>query len=327
MYKPLVSICIPTYNGALYLRACIDSCIGQTYTNYEIIICDDVSTDDTSVIIEEYLQKSDKIRFIKNPHNLGLVGNWNKCMQEAKGEWVKFIFQDDYMEPNCLQKFVGAIEKDVYLIVCKRNFIIEKKATEDVLDYYQQRVKTLENTGYFISNNFSARIISKIASNNVSLNFIAEPSLSFINKEIISKMGYFDSDLKQICDLEYLLRISSVYGLKYIPEKLCGFRIHDKSTTEKNVNTSKNYYNEHIEALLFGIKLLHKKEFFELRNFAGFNGQLKLKWFVKYRSYKAFKAIANSTDKEIYSNLKKQYGNYFYSAFDIPLLKLTLLIR
>lgn len=327
MNKPFVSICIPTYNGALYLSTCIDSCIGQTYTNNEIIICDDGSTDNTFSIVEEYLKKSDKIRLLKNPQNLGLVGNWNKCMQEAKGEWIKFIFQDDYMEPDCLHKFVEAIKEDAYLVVCKRNFIIEKKVTQDELDYYQRRVKTLENTGYFNSVNFNAQTISKIAANNVSLNFIAEPSLSFIKKQVINKVGYFDSELKQICDLEYLLRIASVYGLTYIPEKLCGFRIHDKSTTEKNVNTAKNYYNEHIEALLFGIKLLDKKEFLELRNYAGFKGRLKLKWFVKYRSYKAFKAIANNTDKEIYSNLKKQYGNYFYNALDVPLLKAFLLLR
>ncbi|MBL7918135.1 MAG: glycosyltransferase family 2 protein, partial [Bacteroidia bacterium] len=218
MNKPFVSICIPSYNGALYLSACIDSCIGQTYTNYEIIICDDGSTDNTLSIVEEYLKKSDKIRLLKNPQNIGLVGNWNKCIQEAKGEWVKFIFQDDYMEPDCLQKFVEAIKEDIYLVVCKRNFIIEKKATEDELDYYQRRVKTLENTGCFNSVNFKAQTISKIAANHISLNFIAEPSLSFIKKQVINKVGYFDSDLKQICDLEYLLRIASVYGLTYIPE-------------------------------------------------------------------------------------------------------------
>ncbi|MEO6304051.1 MAG: glycosyltransferase, partial [Bacteroidia bacterium] len=243
MAEPLISICIPTYNGEKYLEECIDSCLLQTFKNYEIIICDDGSSDKTVEIIERYKSKHPAIKFFKNPKNLGLVGNWNKCIELTSGEWIKFIFQDDSLREDCLEKFSKEIDNSVELIVCKRNFKLDKTPTEDEKDYYANRVKTLENTGYFGSTFFAPQIISRIAAHNIALNFIAEPSLTLFRKSVINKIGLFDPELKQICDLEFMLRVASNFGLKYIPEQLCLFMIHSSSTTEKNV-TGKNYYTE-----------------------------------------------------------------------------------
>ena len=95
MNSPLVSICIPTYNGEKYLKECLDSCIDQTFKSYEIIICDDCSSDGTIKIIEEYAKIFPQIILFQNDGNLGLVGNWNRCIHHSNGEWIKFVFQDD----------------------------------------------------------------------------------------------------------------------------------------------------------------------------------------------------------------------------------------
>ena len=89
MNSPLVSICIPTYNGEKYLKECLDSCIDQTFKNYEIIICDDCSSDGTIKIIEEYSEKFPQLKLFINDKNLGLVGNWNQCIHYSNGEWIK----------------------------------------------------------------------------------------------------------------------------------------------------------------------------------------------------------------------------------------------
>lgn len=326
MTEPLVSICIPVYNGAKYLKQCIESCLKQTYTNYEIIICDDGSSDNSVEIIEQYALKSERIQFIKSNVNRGLVGNWNHCIQLAKGVWIKLLFQDDFMNANCLQRFVEECNDSVKLIVCKRHFLIDKLSSPEEKNYYDKGVRTLENTGYFSSNVFTQKTISKIAVQNISMNFIAEPSLTLFKKDVIEQVGMFDNELKQICDLEFLLRIGSVFGLKYIPEQLCTFTIHSSSTTETNIN-SNSYYYKYIEGLKYALKLLIRDEFSNLRSNLNYFEMLKLKLFIKYRSYRAFSFIASEDDKQEFEKVKANYKPFLFKFFEVPFLKLLLLLR
>jgi glycosyltransferase involved in cell wall biosynthesis len=326
MTNPLISICIPTYNGDAFIRHCLESCLAQTVNNYEIIICDDGSNDNTVNIINEYLKKTPCIRFYKNETNLGLVGNWNKCLSLAKGVWIKFLFQDDEMTVNCLQVFSDNITENAKLLVCKRNFILEKNATIDKVDYYTNRVRTLENTGFYSSNSFSSKIISKIAAKNISLNFIGEPSLALFKKDVLDAVGCIDLDLKQICDLEFLLRIASNYGLTYIPKKLCAFRIHRNSTTEKNI-TGKEYRLNYIETLYFAIKLASKPEFSTFRQSINYLQFTKLKAYIKYKSYIAFKAISDKEDEKLFNELKQNYQNLFFKPYECYFLKLVAVLK
>jgi len=333
MMNPFISICVPVFlpsrqagNGEKHLKECLDSCISQTFTNYEIIICDDGSSDESISMCEEYASKHKHIKFYKNEKNLGLLGNWNKCVELANGTWIKFLFQDDLMNSNCLEEFAKNAVDGVELIVCKRNFLLESSASEDEKDYYQNRVRTLENTGQFTSNDFKAQTISKIANDNPSLNFIGEPSLTMFKKEALLKVGGFDNELKQICDLEFLLRLASVYGLRYIPQQLCAFRIHNASTTVKNVS-SNSYYIDNIEALLYVLKLLTKPEFKNFRDHIGTNGISKHRMFAKYRLFKASRAIKNSEDRQIFNALSSKYKQFMYKWFDIPALKLYMMLK
>jgi glycosyltransferase involved in cell wall biosynthesis len=325
MSKPLISVCIPVYDGQQFLRDCLDSVISQTFSNYEVIICDDGSHDASVSIIEEYAKKHQQIKFSKNDRNLGLLGNWNKCVELANGTWIKFLFQDDLMNANCLEEMAKHTEANVELIVCKRNFLIEKP-TDESKDYYERRVRTLENTGHYLSNDFSAEIISKIAADHPSLNFIGEPPLTMFRKISLVKVGGFDTELKQICDLEFLLRIASVFGLRYVPQKLCSFRIHDSSTTVKNVGSG-NYYLLNVEALLFALKLLSKPEFKNFRSYVQGSGLSKLKLFVKYRAYKAFRAIKTPDDRQVFDELFQKYKPFMYKWYEIPVLRMYMAIK
>jgi glycosyltransferase involved in cell wall biosynthesis len=313
-----VSICIPTYNGQEYLSQCIDSCINQTFRDFEIVICDDGSTDNSVAIIEKYLDENTPIRLIKNETNLGLVGNWNKCIEQAKGQWIKFVFQDDYLTRDCLLEFVANIKENVQFITCERNFVLTHDVSEATRLYYEQGVRTLKNTNQNKLSNYSSSLISKIATRHIAMNFIAEPSLFFFRKDIVNSLGFFNADLKQLCDLEFALRIATNYGLVYIPKKLCAFRIHSQSTTNTN---AKSYYFQmrYIEPLLLSYFLLFDKHYETFRKNLSFLEITKLKLSFKVKAYNAW--LINSTanySHSIFKNSSKfseirkiEQGNFF----------------
>lgn len=310
MANPLVSICIPTYNGEKYLVECLESCINQSFKDYEIIICDDCSSDNTISIIEAYDLKYSNIIFYKGEKNLGLVGNWNKCLDLCSGEWIKFVFQDDYITSDCLEKFVNQISDSAQLIACKRHFILPDNASADFVNYYTHEVRTLENTSEFNGKVFSPELISKIAVENLCLNFIGEPSLIFFRKSVVKEVWAFNSSLKQICDLEFALRIATRYGLTYIPEQLCAFRIHGDSTT--SINVGKKYFEMHyIEPLLFSYELLFNKRFETFRSHLNFLQLFKLKLYFQLKAYKANLV-----------NLKEKREHYLFTSNNIVYRKI-----
>jgi glycosyltransferase involved in cell wall biosynthesis len=127
---PLVSICIPTYNAGEFFEDALQSALAQTHTHTEIVICDDGSTDNTVEIVEKYQKQHAHIRLIKNEHNLGMVNNWNKCIEESKGEWIKFLFQDDLLQKDCVQKMLdGCNHYNAVVGLCARDFIISENAS------------------------------------------------------------------------------------------------------------------------------------------------------------------------------------------------------
>ena len=88
---PKLSVGIPVYNGEKYLSYCLDSILNQTFTDFEIIICDNGSTDNTSEICQTYAQSDSRIKFIKNETNIGITGNYNKVFKLSKGQYFKLV--------------------------------------------------------------------------------------------------------------------------------------------------------------------------------------------------------------------------------------------
>lgn len=287
---PLVSICIPTYNGENYLAECLDACLQQTFGDYEIVICDDGSSDGTPELIRKYAGANERIRFLVNEKNLGLVGNWNRCIEQAQGEWIKFVFQDDYMRKDALEKFVSRIDQQAQLMVCERDFILPAELSPEKRAYYNGGVRTLRNTTAFRGNVFTPELISSLTVSNLALNFIGEPSLIFFRKAAVHAHGYFSAALLQICDLEFSIRLGTRYGLYYIPEKLCHFRVHEQSTTSANM---RNRYFElrYMEPVVFAWFLLYDKEYESFRAHLNTLQMLKLKLYFKFKAYQA--SLAN----------------------------------
>jgi glycosyltransferase involved in cell wall biosynthesis len=304
-----ISICIPTYNGAIYLKECLDSVCQQTFKDFEIIICDDCSTDQTIGIIDSYLKKDNRIQFYKNEVNLGLVGNWNQCIKKANGEWIKFLFQDDYMEPDCLSRLMSYTNQDAQLIITKRSYILMDNVAFLNKVFYENNVRTLENTNAIMNGNtISSDTISKVAVNNIALNFLGEPSFAVFKKDIVSKLGYFNNEFSQICDLDFFLRIATNYGLTYVPEKLCHFRVHENSATSQNTS-SKSYIINNLDPIVMAYQLLYADCFQNFRKNISFFDKIRLKIYFKVRVYEAFiKSKESTINKNTFEAVAKKYS-------------------
>ncbi len=321
MTNSLVSICIPTYNGAQYIEKCIESCLAQTYSNIEIIICDDCSTDDTLILIKSLSQKDNRIKYYKNATNLGLVGNWNATLGHASGEYIKWVFQDDWMEPNAIEEFITVAEKGYDFVISKRNFILNASATEEEKDYYQHKVKKLEN--HFPNNKeghyFSAKEIAGFTTDYIALNFIGEPSLIFFKKSIIAKVGLYDELFQQICDLEYNVRLASEVGVYVINKPLCHFAIHANSTTNSNIS-QKYFQLRFIEQAYYAYKLVNNNAFSSLQKGLSFSQKLKLKIYYKYRIHESKRYIKKHTDVSANHNYLTKYPFLKQGFFDKTIL-------
>jgi glycosyltransferase involved in cell wall biosynthesis len=107
---PLVSVILPTYNGSRYLRQSVDSVLRQTYTNWELIIINDCSTDDTLQIAEEYAAADSRVKVFSNPKNLKLPMSLNRGFELAAGSYFTWTSDDNYYADNALQVLVHALE-------------------------------------------------------------------------------------------------------------------------------------------------------------------------------------------------------------------------
>jgi glycosyltransferase involved in cell wall biosynthesis len=220
MSLPLVSICIPVYNGELYIFKTLNSALNQTYKNLEIIIFDNCSTDKTVEIINSF--KNSRIKYYLNDRNYGGTANVKKCLESANGEFVMLLMADDLLKPNAIEMQANAliINPDVSLCITATNVINE---FDDVIMRRQLYRRSLKIDGKKMAKKSLMR----------GRNIYGEPSCVLFRKDKSRQVGYFEDvgPLYYSTDLDYWLRLSYIGNVYYINEFLSDFRISSTSAT------------------------------------------------------------------------------------------------
>lgn len=226
--SPLVSILIPTYNRAEYLEAAIESALAQTYSNFELIIHDDASTDNTSQILRPF-RSHPRVRIIRTARNHGMIGGWNYLQAQANGEYLKFLASDDLLEPDCLTLLVRAALKhpQTALVTCQRRFINSEGQLIKLMRFAAQDtiVPGIEH----------ARLILSALRENK----IGEPTAVLYPRKLVELAGGYDPDFTQFADFEYWLRLLQFGDLVYLDQPLCSFRLHEGSSTSSVIREGK----------------------------------------------------------------------------------------
>ncbi len=222
MMAPKVSVLIPTYNYAAYLPEAIESVLSQSYTDFELLIIDDRSTDETAGSLAGYAKRDTRISFRVNPRNLGMVQNWNLCLRRAAGEYVKYLFGDDlFCSPEALGLMVEALEGNpsAALVASARRLIDSQGRAGAVLSHFPDS-GCLEGR----------RVISRCLRHQKNL--IGEPTAVMFRKCLAAEG--FDPKFRQIVDLEFWFRLLEKGGLAYISRPLAAFRRHEVQQTARN---------------------------------------------------------------------------------------------
>jgi glycosyltransferase involved in cell wall biosynthesis len=229
-----VSICIPTYNGARYLRPCLNSALAQTFPDFELVVVDDGSTDATQDIVRSYAASDPRIRVWRNERNLGLVANWNRCAELPTGEWVKFLFQDDLLEPSCLEEMLRASRSGVDLVVARRDVIFEEGTPAAIRERYRRYLDEHNLARHCRGRPFlSAAAFAEVVARNPTFNCIGEPTATLIRRSAFGRYGRFNRNLLILGDWEYAARVATNTGLCYVDATLAHFRVHAEAATSK----------------------------------------------------------------------------------------------
>jgi len=117
--RPLVSIGVPVYNGERFLPRALDSLLGQTLADLELIISDNASTDRTQAIGEDYQRRDRRVRYVRQAVNIGAPRNWNAVVHEARGVYFKWASASDYVAPAMLATCVAAMQADPGIVLCQ----------------------------------------------------------------------------------------------------------------------------------------------------------------------------------------------------------------
>ena len=241
---PLVSICLPTFNGAKWIRESLNSALRQTYENTEIIVVDDGSTDDT---VDQVRSINDRrINLHTNERNIGLTRNWNKCLELARGEFIKFLHQDDVLYPHCVESMMSLFFKynGIGLVFSARDILVDQNLDEEFARKWMRNCESLhkcfESLGEF---NSRRHLFLQHMRKGFQGNWIGEPSSVLVSKECFRRLGKFNTRLHQVCDVEMWLRVTYFYNIGFIEDKLTAYRIHDKSATFTNFRSSRDLFD------------------------------------------------------------------------------------
>lgn len=272
----LVSIVLCTYNGEKYISSQLDSIINQTYSNTEIIIADDNSTDNTLEIIKQYAQKNTNIRVFNFQDNVGYIKNFERGIAQAKGNYIALSDQDDWWYPNKIEVLLDNIGNN-HLIYCNSEF------TDENLKTKQETFLTKKNL---------------IQSNNpldfVMYNCVSGHAMLF-KKDLFEIAKPFPLGIPHDWWIAFCASFS--LGVSYYNEILVKYRHHQNNAlVNKKTKTSKKERNN---------KRKHRVKSFYLKCPKKLKEKLVLKQL--HESYKSFSFLNNIKRVTLFIKHKKHF--------------------
>lgn len=318
--QPLVSVIIPVYNVEQYLYECIDSVVAQTYTNLEIILVDDGSTDGSGKICDEYAEKDERI-LVMHKKNEGVSSARNSALEISTGTYVAFIDADDYVDSNFINKlYMALFNNNVDIAICGYEKIggLDLVSGNTTTKYRTEKI-VLEksgrlNTGKLWFHAFDTNFVGCYLWNKL------------FKKKFLDKMQ-FDRELCIGEDMIYLAQyLKNVNDAYYINEPLYKYRINCNSALNTTNVLAKDTVIKKIESAIEATEILDsliQKE------------KNVLKYYVSYRKVRTsvwciFKMVVTDlNEKAIFDRIKQivrqNYCNYTKVRYGSKIQKIAVI--
>ena len=319
-----VSIVIPVYNSERYIKQCLDSIISQDFTNLDIIIVDDGSSDNSYKICEKYKNIDLRIRLYRQ-ENKGVSAARNKGISEAVGEYIIFIDSDDYVDSKFVSRMVDNLLKESSDLVIT-NYKIFNTDTKEI-EYNSNRKSELLSSLSFFSNywtNYHLGYVNAPWNKIYKMDIISEHNLTFPIDISMGEDGYFNVQYLHYCKTIYINN-----------EYLYNFRIHSSQSTKKifkNHFYMLNKIFDNLENELSKYKLLENKVYADIHYFEYFN-ELKLSFYYLFKDKSINLSNKITTlkyickDNRVNTMIKRIKGKTFKDKLFLLFIKFVSLYR
>ena len=210
---PSVSVCIPVYNGETYLGETIRSVLDQTYGDFELVVLDNGSTDNSGQIARSFGDR--RMRIERNSSVMDLVPNWNRLISLCRSPLIKLVCADDLLHPRCLELQVAPMEADpgLALVASRRHMI----------DEHSRIIVPRRGLGGLVGVHSGVEVARRVVRNGA--NPIGEPGNVLFRRDDFAAAGGWRSDLPPVMDLDLWMRLLQYGEFLGLSETLAAFRI------------------------------------------------------------------------------------------------------
>lgn len=228
-----VSVLVPVFNGEHYLAECLDSILAQDFSDLEILVSDDVSTDSSLEIIKRFASRDARIRWWKNPRHLGLTANSNACLNEARGEYVKFVHQDDkLLSAGAIQKMVTLLDEHPgAVLVGSRQHLTGTDSLPAIFS---------DQSGFFNGRQMIVKCLER------NTNLIGQPTLTLFRR--LQAQRGFNESFTGLMDYEMWCYLLEQGDFAYIAEPLATWRVHKHQQTARAQGASDDEHLRFVQA-------------------------------------------------------------------------------
>jgi hypothetical protein len=225
---PIVSVIVPNYNHARFLRRRLDSILGQTFQDFELILLDDCSTDESRSILSEYASYGVRIEF-NNRNSGSTFKQWNKGVTLARGKYVWIAESDDYADERLLEKLVSRLDayEDIAFCYCRSRWVSDQGEVSGFLDAYLSELHPHKWTADFLVDGRE-----ECEKWLIYCNTITGTSSVLFRRDVYQKMGGADERLVYCGDWKAWAAMCLMGGrISYLAEPLNFQRFHQDSVT------------------------------------------------------------------------------------------------
>ncbi|MGK2877388.1 MAG: glycosyltransferase family 2 protein [Solirubrobacterales bacterium] len=220
MSTPSITVCIPTYNYAHYLGGAISSVLEQSWGDFELLVADDASSDNTAEVVQPFLA-DERVTFMPNEVNHGMFANFNRCVEIARGRYIKFLMADDWLAKDFLKEMAALLDEHPELaLATSAGWLVDDKGTP-----FGEQHQHL-GAGPVVPR---SRVVDEFAR---GFNVIGMPTATLVRTQAMRDAGGFDAEYAPAADVNLWFKLLSTSDLGWIPRPLSYLRLHGGKTHE-----------------------------------------------------------------------------------------------